>query len=402
MKFGVSTLHRIFGIPVGYCGPWKNRMDERYRKMKTRMTQARLFVMDEMSMVGRQMLGKIEFKVRDVLGDVQDRYGEDAFLGGRDAVLAGDPKQCQPIGDEPMYKEGDYTGKGKNRPRGSDGTPPGAWSAHKLVRMGMASRNKFDDVVLLREVHRYEDTNDEVPVEKREEYRKDAEEFLRVTRGMADCTWTPAQHAWLTRRNRSVLQQSAEGREQLRKFEAAPLLMDGRKDRVTGEVGAIRINQMKLEQLSDRTGKPIVPLCAYHDKPGTEEGAKMKPELMDADDFRGMEAELQMCEGARMLLTQNLWVEAGLMNGALGVLRGYMWPEGGDPHSKDMRLRSPLCVFVEFDSVNLGTDANGRPRSFFPDDPPADVPGSRRNWVPIFRQRVSSTVEEKIAREQYP
>ncbi len=66
LKFGASTLHRIFGIPIGYCGPWKNRADERYKKMKTRMTQARLFVMDEMSMVGRQMLGKIEFKSRFV------------------------------------------------------------------------------------------------------------------------------------------------------------------------------------------------------------------------------------------------------------------------------------------------------------------------------------------------
>ena len=89
-----------------------------------------------------------------------------------------------------------------------------------------------------------------------------------------------------------------------------------------------------------------------------------------------------MCEGARVLLTQNLWVEAGLMNGAMGVLRGYMWPEGGDPHSDKPELRSPLCIFVEFDSVNF-VDEDGRPRSFFPDDPPADVPGSRRNWVPI-------------------
>ena len=67
-----------------------------------------------------------------------------------------------------------------------------------------------------------------------------------------------------------------------------------------------------------------------------------------------------------MLLTQNLWVEAGLMNGALGVLRGYMWPEGGDPHSTDSSKRAPICVFVEFDSVNLGVDESGLPRSFFP------------------------------------
>ena len=60
LKFGASTLHRRFGIPVGYCGPWKSRDDARYRNMKTRLKQARLFVVDEMSMVGRQMLGKIE------------------------------------------------------------------------------------------------------------------------------------------------------------------------------------------------------------------------------------------------------------------------------------------------------------------------------------------------------
>ena len=116
---------------------------------------------------------------------------------------------------------------------------------------------------------------------------------------------------------------------------------------------------------------------------------------MDADDFRGMENELMMCEGARVLLTQNLWVEAGLMNGAMGVLRGYMWPKGGDPHSDDPSLRSPLCLFVEFDSIDL-RDEKGNPRSFFPGDP------VRKNWVPIYPQRVASTAEDHLARENFP
>mgnify|MGYP005697901649 FL=1 len=122
----------------------------------------------------------------------------------------------------------------------------------------------------------------------------------------------------------------------------------------------------------------------------------MRPYEFSAEDFRGMENELLMCEGARVLLTQNLWVEAGLMNGAMGELKGYMWPEGGDPHSQSPKKRSPLCVFVEFDSVDLGKDEAGRPRSFFPDDP------LRKNWIPIFRQKVSSTVEDHVARENYP
>ena len=171
---------------------------------------------------------------------------------------------------------------------------------------------------------------------------------------------------------------------------------------MTGEVGANTVNKMRLERLSAETQKPILVVRAYHDKPNTREGGKMKPQDMDSEDFRGMENELFLCEGARILLTQNLWVEAGLMNGALGFVRGYMWPEGGDPHSEKSKLRTPLCVFVEFDSVDLGFDEGGRPRSFFPYDPPADVPGSRRNWVPIFRQRVSSTVQEQVWRENYP
>ena len=123
---------------------------------------------------------------------------------------------------------------------------------------------------------------------------------------MADCTWEQKDHVWLSRRNRSVLQQTPEGRDALRNFEQAPLLMDGRKDRVTGEVGADQINRLRLERLSAETGKPIAVARAYHDKPNTKDGKKMKPQEMHADDFRGLENEMLLCEGARVLLTQNL------------------------------------------------------------------------------------------------
>ena len=71
-------------------------------------------------------------------------------------------------------------------------------------------------------------------------------------------------HAWLSACNRSVRQQTPEGREELRKFDEAPLLMDGREDRVTGEVGAKRVNNLRLERLAAETGKPILSLRAAH------------------------------------------------------------------------------------------------------------------------------------------
>ena len=126
-------------------------------------------------------------------------------------------------------------------------------------------------------------------------YAAEARRFLEVPRGMADCTWREEHYRWLSRRHRTALQQTKEGRAALKAFESAPLLMDGRKDRVTKEVGANTINALKLERLSAETQKPIAVLRAYHDKPKTPEGMKMKPAQMDADDFRGVEQELLLC-----------------------------------------------------------------------------------------------------------
>ena len=112
--------------------------------------------------------------MRDVLQEQTSRSGQEVFLAGRDAVLCGDPKQANPIGDEPMYREGDYVGKGVNKPRGSQETPGNAWTTKKLVRMGMGVRNSFQDTAFLRQVHRFEDANDGVPERLREAYREDA------------------------------------------------------------------------------------------------------------------------------------------------------------------------------------------------------------------------------------
>ena len=44
------------------------------------------------------------------------------------------------------------------------------------------------------------------------------------------------------------------------------------------------------------------------------------------------------------------------MNGALGTVRGAVWPEGGDPNSTDVAKQAPVCLVVEFDDVNLGEE----------------------------------------------
>ena len=56
--------------------------------------------------------------------------------------------------------------------------------------------------------------------------------------------------------------------------------------------------------------------------------------LLDDDEFRHLSSVLHLCEGARVLLQRNEWVEAGLMNGAIGTVRGFVWPRGGDPNAR--------------------------------------------------------------------
>ncbi len=396
MKYGAATLHRVFGINVGKFRRWTDHRNPRFMKVQKKLKRARLFVMDELSMIGLQTLGKTSIRAGEVLGTGRPAYGDNLeSYGGRDVMLAGDPKQCQPIGDDAMYKEGAYKGRGCRRGDGDDDVLP----AEDLANGGLAVRKEFQDVVILQTVHRLDDGDDAMAPEVRAAYREDADRFLRVTRAMVDCEWTQEDHAWLAQRNQSRLRRTTAGRAELQEFADAPLLMDGRRKDRQGRDGAMQVNATILRDHARRVDKPIAALRAFHDGP---DQSRSKLENWDADDFRGMPAVLELCEGARVLLTQNLWVEAGLMNGALGRVVGYVWPEGGDPASEEPEKKSPLCVVVEFDEVDLGMEPDPacegqmRPRSFFPGEP------EKRRWVPIFRQQVFSASEASVYREQFP
>ena len=82
--------------------------------------------------------------------------------------------------------------------------------------------------------------------------------------------------------------------------------MDTKKDKSTGQVGADRLNELRLQDLSARTGEPIVALGAHHGRP--EDQPDLEAELLDADNFRGMQNLLLMCGEARVLLTDNTWI----------------------------------------------------------------------------------------------
>ena len=55
---------------------------------------------------------------------------------------------------------------------------------------------------------------------------------------------------------------------------------------------------------------------------------------------------LPLCLGARVMLTENSWTERGLVNGALGTVKGFHWQEGTDIE------RSIPTILVAFDNYD--------------------------------------------------
>jgi len=373
MKFGAATAHRTYAVQTRRPFARLAEGGETYDRLRHRLKLARLLLLDERSMIGRMFLGKIAFRLEEVLG--RGDGPKDASLGSRDLLLVGDDKQIEPIGDQPIFVDGAYKGKAK---KAENGPEPAS-----LVGRGLGVRNECKDVVILRGMHRRDDGEHIEDVAERQAYCAEADEFVRVCRRMADCDWTRPEHAWLSRRNRSVLMGTEAGRREYASFRDAILMMDGRKRNAEGKDGAEQMNAVELRRVARERRVPILSLGAKHDN--YEKGAE--PKKISEEDFSGLVGQLELCEGARVLLTSNLWVEAGLVNGAMGTVRGFVW----DKQDSSM----PLFVVVEFDEVKL-KGADGEQRSFFPGEP------DKKNWVPLSWEQATSNFDEKLVRKQFP
>ena len=286
IKAGASTLHRLFSIPIHQFLPIRDA--GKLAKLARCYKAATLFGLDEFSMIGRQMLGKISDRVDQVIGTEIDE-GMLKSMGGKDVMLSGDVDQAAPIGDDSIHKEGASKKEGVRGTRDASGRvkekPDGAKEAWELSDIGLVFRKEFDDVVILETRHRFVDPSEEdVPEESMEVFVDDLKLFGEVMDRLANLSITREDIAWLSKRNRSRL--SAEERRQ---FDDAVLLMDTNKQRVergnesTQLDGADYKNLEELYKLAAKKGVPVVRFGSYHSKRQGEEG--MRAELMADDDF---------------------------------------------------------------------------------------------------------------------
>ena len=140
IKAGATTLHRLFGIPIGsFCA---NRSTEALARRTRILKASSLISLDEFSMTGRQMLGKIKYRVDEALGAESADVGVLTSMGGKDVMLSGDPDQTAPIGDDSLHREGASKKDGVRGTRDAQGrpkkAPEGSVEAWVLSDSGLA------------------------------------------------------------------------------------------------------------------------------------------------------------------------------------------------------------------------------------------------------------------------
>jgi len=121
------------------------------------------------------------------------------------------------------------------------------------------------------------------------------------------------------------------------------------------DVDAVNMEQLELLNV------PVAKLLAVHT--GGNEAKRA-----NSDVAHGLEAKLLLARGSRVMLTSNLWTDAGLVNGAIGTVQDILFREDQEPPSL------PVAVFVSFDNYEGPTIVNLEGKRVIPIAP------IRRTW----------------------
>ena len=335
-------------------------------KFQTSLQHTRLLVLDEVSVIGRQMMGRIHCRLR------QSSSGRDepvTSLGGFSCVAVGDPAQCEAIFDQQSYDPQIRV------PTGYDGSLS---NAAKLSNLGLDVCASFTTVVILKTPHRIRQLCSDQLSHEDTAYNDRAQRFVEVQHRLRDLAWTPDDYYWLCKRKRSAVSLG----ERLR-FKDAPVLMEFRRTTAGNpEQNCDFFNRMKLRTLASETGVSVARFVSIHT--GVDQNSGLR---LDAMLFRGLPPDLELAEGALVILISNLAVEHGLMNGTRGVVRKIIYANGKSPLAPDLRDRMPDVVVVDCPQY-VGP-------AFF-----SDV--ELRTWIPLLPRTVPADNDPAITRTQFP
>ena len=363
LRFQATTIHRLIHW---YTPPYFREIQnaESLQRLQKDLEHTQLLILDEMSMIGRQMMGRIDSRMEQAKAGIAT---PDAALGGVSCVLVGDPAQCEAIMDQQIY---DTT------PHRDTTTDMGKQSV-TLSNRGLDVYSNFTKVIVLTKTHRL--TMIEDPKTKEEvAFNERAERFVQVLRRLRDCDWTCEDYYWLCRRKRSQLSYAERAR-----FADAPVIMDFRRTTEENpEENCDAYNKAHLRAMAHKEHLPVIRIDAQHTGIPQDEGMKLGEER-----FNGLAAQVEYVEGAPVILIHNIAVEQALMNGAQGVIQQIIFEKGHHPNHDNPMKRVPRAIVVDFPKYAGPA---------FYDEP------ERATWVPVEMRERKQEGNEGVTRRQFP
>ena len=238
-----------------------------------------------MSMLGQRTFAWIDRRLRQATAQAQ------LPLGGMSVILFGDFAQLPPVGDRPLYS---------NNP------------SNDLALHGYTIYQLFTTVLMLNEVFRQQGSN---PA---------SQQFREILLHLRDGKIIQSDWEKLLQRSpNAVPMQSVI-------FITLMMLFDF----FMIKKSVASYNYHKLQTLST----PIARIDAIH--------SNQAAAVAKSDDAGGLYPALFLAEGARVMLTANIWQEVGLCNGAAGSIKQFFYKEESCPP------HLPIAVLVHFDKYS--------------------------------------------------
>jgi ATP-dependent exoDNAse (exonuclease V) alpha subunit len=291
-NIGGVTLHSTLCIFSGNRD--KQLKGMQLQSLQEKFKSIKYLIVDEYSMVGCKMLSVIDDRLRQI------KCKPTTLFGGLSVLLVGDSKQLPPVLDTPLWN---------NTSKSND----------VKVKQGLAAFSCFESVVVLDEIVRQEGA-DQVRF-------RDLLNRLRL--GQA----TEADYDLLKPRINGLAKHE-------QRFQTALYLMYTKE-----EVRAF--NEKQLETLAAKGHRT----CRINGLHNNKEAQRQS-----SDSMMGLSSDLSLAEGARVMITSNLWTQVGLTNGATGTVRHIIFKKDVCPPNL------PIAVVVEMDEGYKGPCLPGLPR----------------------------------------
>jgi ATP-dependent exoDNAse (exonuclease V) alpha subunit len=261
-----STLHETFSIPTKCFSRLTNAQE---LQLQRRLKDCKYIILDEKSMVGRRMLGYLDSRLRIAFPEKKDE-----ILGGCSLLMFGDFGQLPPVGDTALFNLTHYDETTTKNIESNYG---------RLVYM-----NGINESITLNRVMRQQGENPSA---------------VRFREVLSHVQWRGATEADCELLNTRCI-------EKLSPEEQLKFLTDGDTLYLCPRNAQVReINNSKMAA----SGNPVVKIPARHTGLGASKAS--------SDEAEGLVSKLMLMEGAKVMLTRNIWTPQGLTNGSTGTIR---------------------------------------------------------------------------------